>query len=268
MQRSRTDPLIISFTLAGGLVIGLILLALLTLLNTGLTDPAALIEVFTDSEALGSVLLTFAAAGLTVLVLALVGTPLAYLMARTDSRWIPFVEVLVDLPLVIPHTVAGIMVYLLCMRRGTIGMLLAPTGIVFEDALPGIVAAMCFVGAPYFINSARDGFLKVSPRLENVAMTLGASRAAAFKTIVLPLAARDLAGGMVLAWGRAVGEFAAVVMIAYYPQVIATLTYTRFTQYGLHASIGLACLLLLLCSGVFFLFRGLTRRIGRYDDRP
>lgn len=70
---------------------------------------------------------------------------------------------------------------------------------------------------------------------------------------------------MVLSWGRAVGEFAAVVMIAYYPQVIATLTYT---QYGLHASIGLACLLLLLCSGVFMIFRVLTRRIGRYDDHP
>ena len=98
MHRRRADPLIISFTLAGGLVIGLILLALFTLLATGLTDPAALVQVFADSEALGSVLLTFAAAGLTVLVLALFGTPLAYLMARTSSRWTPLVEVLVDLP--------------------------------------------------------------------------------------------------------------------------------------------------------------------------
>lgn len=268
MHRKRVDPLIISFTLAGGLVIGLILLALFTLLATGLTDPESMAGVFTDTEALGSILLTFAAAGLTVLVLVLFGTPLAYLMARTTSRWTPLVEVLVDLPLVIPHTVAGIMVYLLFMRRGMIGTLFAPTGIIFEDALPGIIAAMCFVGAPYYINSAREGFQKVSPRLENVAMTLGATRAAAFRTVVLPLASRDLVAGMVLAWGRAVGEFAAVVMIAYYPQVIATLTYTRFTQYGLHASIGLACLLLLLCSGVFMIFRALTRRIGRYDDRP
>ena len=104
-------------------------------------------------------------------------------------------------------------------------------------------------------------------QLENVARSLGASRARAFITVSLPLTTRHILYGALLAWGRAIGEFAAVIMIAYFPVVISTLIYYRFNTGGIAESQAIAFILILLCLVLFFVFRFLTRRAGVYDDR-
>ncbi len=103
--------------------------------------------------------------------------------------------------------------------------------------------------------------------LENVARTLGATRFQAFIWIVLPLSARHIFNGSILAWGRAIGEFAAVIMIAYYPMVISTLIYYRFTTGGLKESSTVAFVMIIACLGAFFVLRYVSRFLGRYDDR-
>lgn len=261
------DACTISFALIGCLILFLTVLALLNMAIAQVSDIGYFIATATDSKVVSAILLTMAAGLNAVLILMIVGIPLAYILARFDFRGKGLVESIVDLPVMLPHTVAGIMVYLLFMRRGIIGGPLWDMGIVFEDAYLGIVVAMLFVSSPYFINAVRDGFEKVPVHMENVARTLGATRFQAFKKIVLPLSVRHIFNGSILAWGRGIGEFAAIIMIAYYPMVISTLIYYKFTLEGLKASTATAFTIVLFCFIAFAILRYLMKFVGRYDDR-
>jgi len=266
-KRSGMDISLWVFWVPGALLVGLIMLALLTIAIPALSNPAGLSAAITDGEVIRSLLLTFAAGANAVVILFVLGTPLAFALARTETRWKGALESLVDLPMILPHTVAGLMIYLLFMVRGPLGAPFADIGIFFEDAYPGIVAAMTFVAIPYYVNAVRSGFDQVPVHLENVARTLGASRLRVFWHISLPLCTRPILYGCLLAWGRAIGEFAAVIMIAYFPLVISTLIFYRFTTGGLVESTGIAFIMIVLCGLIFLLFRLLTARKGRYDDR-
>lgn len=243
------------------------LLALANITLGQLTNLSYLVEVATDRQVIGSIVLTFTAGLNAVLILLVLGTPLSYVLARTHSRANQIVESLIDIPLVLPHTVAGLMVYILFMQRGLIGAPLRDIGIIFEDAYPGIVVAMIFVAMPFYINSVKEGFQKVPVHMENVARTLGATRFKAFCLIVLPSSVRHILNGSILAWGRAISEFAAIIMIAYYPMVISTLIYYRFTTGGIKESTAVAFIMILACLVVFLVLRTITKYVGRYDDR-
>ena len=263
----RADSTLIAFTLIGSTLVIFAFLALATITLTQLADIPFLIQVALDSRVINAILLTFGAGLTVVFILLILGTPLAYVLARTHSRVNSLVEALIDIPLVLPHTVAGIMVYLLFMQRGLLGAPLKEIGIVFEDAFPGIVVAMLFVSMPFYVNTVREGFQKVPLHIENVARTLGATRFRAFALIVLPLSTRHILNGSVLAWGRAISEFAAVIMIAYYPMIVSTLIYYRFTTGGLKESSAIAFLMILASFSVFLVLRIVTRYLGSYDDR-
>jgi molybdate/tungstate transport system permease protein len=258
----------LAFILAGGLLVVFTALALLAIALPELASPRHLVEVATEPDVIGSLLLTFAAGFLTVGILLLLGTPLAYLLARSGNRMKGVVSSLVDLPLVLPHTVAGLMVYLLFMSRGPVGAPLASAGIFFEDAFPGIVAAMVFVSAPYYIGAVKEGFARVPLPLEHVARTLGATRFRAFITIALPLTEGHIVSGALMAWGRAVGEFAAVVMVAYFPMVISTLIYQRFSTGGLAESRSVAFIMVAVSFLIFLMVRWAAGKRGRAHDRP
>ncbi|MHC1629380.1 MAG: ABC transporter permease [Methanoculleaceae archaeon] len=256
------------FCIMGGLLVGITLLAIANIALTELADPVHLIAVASSSEVIGSILITFCAGANAVLILVLFGTPLAYILARSrPDRLKGVVESIIDIPLILPHTVAGLLVYILFMRRGWLGAPLSSVGLAFEDAYPGTVVAMLFVASPFFINTMREGFEKVPVHLENVARTLGAGRFTAFLTVTLPLSLRHMYSGATLAWGRAIGEFAAVIMIAYYPFIISTLIYYTFTTDGIYTSRSIAFTVILVSFAVFYLLRRMTRYLGRYDDR-
>lgn len=256
------DRFVILAWIPGSLIVLLSGLALLVIAVPELSDLPHLAVVASDTRVIESLALTFAAGCSAVLFLLLFGTPLAYALSRTSSRWRAFAESLLDLPLALPHTVAGLMVYLLFMSRGLIGGPLAQAGIFFEDAFPGIVMAMIFVSSPYYVNTVREGFERVPVHLEHVARTLGATPFAAFRDIALPLCSRHIWSGALLAWGRAVGEFAAVIMIAYFPEVISALMYQRFSTGGIVESRSIAFIMIIVCLIVFFALRGLTRVRG------
>ncbi|WP_301676264.1 ABC transporter permease [Methanoculleus methanifontis] len=258
----------LGFCIMGGLLVGITVLALANIATTELADPAHLLKVAASSQVIESILLTFGAGASAVLLLILFGTPLAYVLARSrPSRLKGAVESIVDIPLILPHTVAGLLVYLLFMRRGWLGAPLSEIGLAFEDALPGTIVAMLFVASPFYVNTMREGFEKVPVHLENVARTLGAGTFTTFRTVTLPLSLRHMYSGAILAWGRAIGEFAGVIMIAYYPFIISTLIYYSFTTDGIHTSRSIAFTVILVSFGVFYLLRRMTRYLGRYDDR-
>ena len=143
--------------------------------------------------------------------------PLAYILARGSFRGRGVIQSVVDLPLVVPHTVAGIALLFLLGRTGWVGGPAAHLGVSFYGSQWGIVAAMLFVSAPFAVNSARVAFEAIDPRLERAARSLGASPWHAFRRITLPLGLRGVLTGAVLVYARSISEFGAVVIIAYYP---------------------------------------------------
>jgi molybdate/tungstate transport system permease protein len=257
---ARRYPLSIFFSLVGSV---LILFTLLTLLNMIfrqiVVEPSGLVEAATDPYVVRSIALTLYASFLATLIAVVFGIPLAYVLARHDFTGRDLVESVIDVPVIIPHSVAGIALYALLTRRSAVGSAFGRLGIVFEDSIWGIVVAMLFVSAPFFINSAREGFQSVDPRLERVARTLGASQWGAFSRVTFPLAVRHLFSGAIMAWARGISEFGAVIIIAFYPMIAPVLIYYRFTTQGLRGSQPIAVLLIIICLTVFLALRMYSR---------
>ncbi len=224
-----------------------------------------ILKAATDRNALLAIITSFEAAFFATLISIALGTPLAYILARKKFYGKSFIESIVDLPLVIPHTVAGIALLLVLGRYGLLGQPLSYVGIKITDTILGITLAMLFVSAPFFINHAREGFEKVDPRIENVAMSLGASRFKAIMTTTLPLSIRNMVVGAIMAWARSISEFGAVIIIAYFPMVAPTYIYSQYVERGVNEAAGSAALLLLICIVVFISLRLWVTRWKAYD---
>lgn len=148
-------------------------------------------------------------------LVALVGTPLAWALARLRFPGREFVAGLATLPLVLPPTVVGYALLLAFGRRGCFGGWLDRTfGVSVAFHWSGAVLAAAIMAAPMFLIPARAAFAAVDPELEDAARLLGRGEAAVFRTITLPLSGRGLVAGLILAFARALGEFGATLMLA------------------------------------------------------
>ncbi len=217
-------------------------------------------EALADVDVQNSIVLTLVSALWATIIGAVLGVPLGYLLARRSFLGKRFIEALVDVPIVIPHPVAGIALLLVFGRQFFGGKFFSHFGLTIVGGVPGIVIAMLFVSAPFLINAARDGFLRVNPRLENVARTLGHGPLRAFFGVSLPLSWRAVLSGAIMMWARAISEFGSIVIITYNPKVASVLIYDRFTSYGLTYALPVALVLVLICLFVFALLRGLNVR--------
>jgi molybdate transport system permease protein len=168
---------------------------------------------------------TVGVAALSTVAILPAGVALAWLLARRDWPGKALIETLVALPLVIPPVATGLLLLKLLGRRGLVGGWLERTfGWEIAFTWRGVVVATAVMSFPLFVRTARVAFEGVSPRLEHVARTLGAGPWRVFATITVPLAARGLAAGAVLAFARALGEFGATIMLAgFIPGQTATL---------------------------------------------
>ena len=142
------------------------------------------------------------------------GTPLAYLLARSPSRAAGLATSLLDLPLVLPPTVAGIALLSAFGRSGYLGEALDGVGLRLSFTTAAVVLAQLFVSGPFYVRAARAGFASADPRFEGVAYTLGLSRWRTFRSVTLPLVWPALAAGAVLCWARALGELGATLLFA------------------------------------------------------
>lgn len=219
-----------------------------------ITDLPGLIKSVKDPAVLKSIWLSVYSAFLATLIAFLFGTPLAYFLAQKDFWGKRMVNNIIDLPMVIPHIAAGIILYGVFNQSGPLGGPLSNI-ITFQDAVSGIVVAMLFVSVPFFVNSAREGFESVNPRLENVSRTLGESPWGTFYKVSFPLAAPNILTGAILAWARGISEYAAVAIIAYFPKTAPILIRDRFTSYGLTSSRPATLLLIAVCLLIFTLLR-------------
>ena len=225
--------------------------------------PASLGAALGDREVVSAIWLSvLAASAATVLSLGF-GVPLAYLLARKEFPGRRVVEGIVELPVVVPHPVAGIALLLFLGRQTAIGAGLARIGLEVVNHIPGIVAGMLFVSAPLVVSAAREAFRGVDPKLERVARTLGDNGWGAFRRVTLPLAGRGVLAGAVLGWARSVSEFGSIVILTYNPKVASILIYDRFTLFGLPAAIPAAVVLLIVALALFLLVRLLTPERAR-----
>lgn len=251
-------------TVVSGLAASLLLLFLAapTAGLVGAAGATGLRRLATDAELRGALMLTVSAATGATLIGILGGTPIAYVLARRRFRGRAVLAALLDLPLLIPHPVAGIALLLVLGRESPLGRLLLDAGIRITGSRIGIVCAMLFVSAPLFVSGARETFARVDARYEAVARTLGDSAWRAFRRVTLPLAIRGLLASSVVMWARAVSEFGAIVILTYNPKVASVLSYDRFTSFGLDEALPVAAVLVLLAIVPLVLLRAL-----RADER-
>lgn len=221
-----------------------------------------LMRLASDAELRSSLLLTAFTATAATLLGVLGGTPLAWLLARKRFPGRAVLSAVLDLPLLIPHPVAGIALLLLLGRESAVGGAALDLGLRIVGSPLGIIAAMLFVSAPLFVSGAREAFAKVDPRFEGVARTLGDAPWRAFRRVTLPLASRGLLASAVVMWARGVSEFGAIVILTYNPKVVSVLSYDRFTSFGLTEALPVAAVLALLALVPLTLLRALKTEDG------
>jgi len=243
----KRDYVTAFFALIGTFLVLYILLPLVVIISKQLFDWEMLIKTLHDEvvlKALRNSLLTSTA---TMLISLFFGVPLGYVLARKDFRGKSFVQAVVDVPIVIPHSVVGIMLLVTFSNR-------------ILDSYLGIIMAMLFVSAPFTINAARDGFLAVDEKLEHVARTLGATKLKAFFTVSIPIAMPSILSGAIMTWARAISEVGAILIIAYYPKTAQVLVMEYFNNYGLRASRPISVILVLLSLSIFVVLRWFVGR--------
>jgi molybdate/tungstate transport system permease protein len=240
----------------------LLFLAVPTAGLVGAAGASGLRRLASDAELRGALALTVTAATTATLLGIIGGTPVAYLLARRRFRGRALVAALLDLPLLIPHPVAGIALLLVLGRGSPLGQALLEAGIRITGSVAGIVCAMLFVSAPLYVSGAREAFARVDARYEAVARTLGDPAWRAFRRVTLPLAGRGLLAASVVMWARAVSEFGAIVILTYNPKVASVLSYDRFTSFGLGEALPVAAVLVILAVVPLVALRALRTNEG------
>jgi molybdate transport system permease protein len=173
-----------------------------------------LAENLTSDLVLDALRLSAITSTFTLVIAIMVGTPLAYLLARRDFPGKFLVDLLLDLPIVLPPTVAGVALLVALGRRGVIGEPLDAAGYDIAFTTVAVVLAQLFVSAPFYIRTVKAGFDAVEPAYEGVAWTLGASSWRTFRRVTLPLAWPSVVAGAILCWARALSELGATPIFA------------------------------------------------------
>lgn len=246
---------------------GLLGLPVVVLIARAVLDGSLLVALESDAV-LAALGLSLATTAVSLVVTVAIGLPLAVVLVRRQfpGKWL--VETVIDLPIVLPPSVAGLALLLVFGRRGLLGEPLTVLGVDIAFSTLAVVVAQVFVSAPFFIRSARAGLAAVDGDLEDAARVDGASELGVFRLISVPLASGALAAGLVMSWARALGEFGATIMFAGNvegrTQTLPLVVYAEFQGGDLDASVAAAAILVLAALGVLVAVRGL--RWGRALD--
>jgi molybdate transport system permease protein len=178
------------------------------------TAPADLLDSLGDASARDALLLSLQTSAAALALIVVIGTPAAYLLATRSFRGRQLLIAVVELPLVLPPAVAGIALLASLGPNGILGGLVEDAGLQLVLATAGVVVALTFVAAPFYVRQAQAAFGAIDPRLIDASRTLGSSEARTFLRVALPVARPGLLTGAALALGRALGEFGATLMFA------------------------------------------------------
>ena len=242
-------------------------LPVVTLVARAVLD-GSLATAVTTPVVLDALSLSLVTTAISLVLTVSLGLPLAFVLARRQFRAKGLLEAIVDLPIVLPPSVAGLALLLVFGRRGLLSAPFELLGIAVPFTTIAVILAQTFVSAPFFIRSARTGIASVDRDLEDAARVDGASEGQLFRSITVPLAGAALAAGLVMSWARSLGEFGATIMFAGNvegrTQTLPLVVYSQFQGGDLDGSIAAAAILVLAAFGVLVAVRVL--RWGRVLD--
>ncbi len=226
-------------------------------------EPSVLLVNLAKPQVRQAVNLSLWTTGISTLLTLFFGTPLAYLVARRQFRGRAAMDTLLDLPMVLPPSVAGIALLLAFGRRGLAGTYLVDAGVSLAFTQAAVVLAQLFVAGPFYVKAAISGFRHVDQELEQAAALDGATPWGIFRYITLPLAGSALFGGTVMTWARALGEFGATIIFAgNFPGRTQTMPLAIYIGFELDLAVALTLSVILLTISflVLFIVKGLLHQ--------
>jgi len=239
----RLDWLTVALAL-GGLLLLYYLAPLASLFLSA--PPGAVVASLTEPTVVSAATTSILAAALSTLVGIVFGLPLAYWLARADTRWTDAVLAVAVLPLVLPPTVGGVVLLTVVGPNTLLGDAAAAAGLPLTRSLAGVVLAQTFVASPFVVVTAKAAFEGVDRTLEHASRSLGKGRLTTARRVTLPLAGPGILAGVTLAFARAMGEFGATMMLAYYPRTMPVQIWVSFVSLGLDAAYPVAIVLVVV----------------------
>jgi molybdate transport system permease protein len=262
-RRRRATGLIL--LILGALLFSLIIALPIIAIFARVLPTGALLTALTRPIVLEALRLSAFTTLCTLALTIVLGTPIAYLLARHRFRGQALVDSMIELPMVLPPAVAGIGLLMAFGRRGIVGEPLSALGITIGFTTAAVVLAEFFVAAPFYVRAARSAFDGVDRELETVSRTLGVSDWATFWRVTVPVAFPSLLGGAVMCWARALGEFGATIMFAGSflgrTQTMPLAIYAALES-DLDAALVLSAILTLVSFAVLVLLRLSVARLG------
>lgn len=246
-----------------GLVVAYLALPIIALFFH--SNPEQFVSSLTEPKVIDALVISLVTSTIAMGVIVLVGTPAAYFHSRMDYPGKNIVDILIDLPLVLPPAVAGLALLLLYGRMGMIGQHLHILGIDIGFTIIAVIMAQIFVASPFYLRQAKALFGQLDPSYEQTARSLGASPLFVFATIVLPLTFEGLLSGLVMTFARALGEFGATIMVAgNLPGVTQTMPLAIYgaMQGDFNTAITISILLVIISFGIMAIISILTKRRG------
>ncbi|GLJ81108.1 molybdate ABC transporter permease [Microbacterium imperiale] len=242
------------------LAVALLVVPLIALV--GRLDPATLWADVTSPAAMSALALSLQTATVATVACAVLGIPLALVIARAGARTAAVLRAVVTVPLVLPPMVGGVALLFLFGRNGWLGVALETVGIRIPFTTAAVILAQTFVALPFLVLALEGALRATGVRYEQAAAALGAGRWRILWRITLPLATPGLVAGVVLCFARALGEFGATALFAgNAPGVTQTMPlaiYTAFNGAGVSqgTAVALSMLLLVTAVAVLLLVRG------------
>lgn len=262
--RSKFSPLVEwFFTLPSLLLLALLALPLLALLWRAGAD--GMFQFITQPSAMAALRLSLVTSTLSVLIAIATGTPLAFVLARRRFTGKTLLELVIDLPIVLPPSVAGIALLIAFGRQGVFGSALSSFGINLPFTTTAVVLAQTFVSAPLFVRAARIGFAEIDHQIVEAAYVEGSNEWQLFRFLMFPLAGRAILSGAILAWTRAIGEFGATILFAGNLEGV-TQTMPLAIYLGLERSLHIALALAAVLVFISFLLLFVTRRLEDHKE--
>ena len=249
--------------LASAVLLGFLLIPLAAIFIRAIPS-GALGDALSDPVIREALILSLTTTTLTLGIMIVLGTPVAWLLARYQFRGREALDTLIDLPMVLPPAVAGVALLMAFGRRGILGPTLSGTfGLEIPFTTLAVIMAQVFVATPFYVKAAKAGFESIDRDLEHVSETLGVSRLQTFWSVTVPLSLPALLGGAVMAWARALGEFGATIMFAGNfmgrTQTMPLAIYGTMESGRLNASLVLSGILIVVSFTVLIAFKAIAR---------
>ena len=243
----------------------ILLIVAMVAAELGYARPEHFARIFADADIRAAIRLSVISATITTILALWVSVPIAYLMSRSNFRGKALVDAVVDVPIVLPPLVVGLCLLIL-FRQTPLRYFDDRWPVAFH--VPAVILAQFAVVSAFAVRTLRGTFDEMSPRQEQVALTLGCSRAQAFWRVVLPEARYGLLSAATLAWGRAFGEFGPVLVFAGATrgrtEVLPTSVYLEFSVGNVEGAVAVSLVMIAVSLVVLVSVRAVLRgHLGR-----